>query len=73
MRVVLVCPYSWTAHGGVQSHVRGLAGQLRREGVTAWVVAPADAPAGDPFVVTVGATVRIRHNGSVFVHLVLQA
>jgi phosphatidylinositol alpha-mannosyltransferase len=65
MRVVLVCPYSWTCRGGVQSHVRGLAADLRGRGVEAWVVAPADGPADEPWVRTVGGTLPVRHNGSV--------
>ncbi len=63
MRVALVCPYSWSVPGGVQSHVAGLAGELRRRGHDADVLAPADAPA--PGVVALGRSVPIPDNGSV--------
>ena len=32
MRIGIVCPYSFDAHGGVQAHVMDLAGELRRRG-----------------------------------------
>jgi phosphatidylinositol alpha-mannosyltransferase len=65
VRVVLVCPYSWTSIGGVQNHVRGLAETLRGRGVDAVVIAPADGPVREPWVHPVGGTVAIHDNGSV--------
>ncbi|HET7568828.1 MAG TPA: glycosyltransferase family 4 protein [Gaiellaceae bacterium] len=63
MRVGLVCPYSWSVPGGVQSHVAGLAGALRAAGVDAEILAPADGPA--PGVLALGRSVPIPSNGSV--------
>lgn len=63
MRIAIVCPYSWTAAGGVQSHVRGLARELRRRGARVDVVAPADGPVEDG-VFAVGRTLTIPDNGS---------
>jgi phosphatidylinositol alpha-mannosyltransferase len=42
VRVALVCPYSWTTPGGVQTHVAGLQGALARRGIEAEILAPAD-------------------------------
>ena len=47
MRVALVCPYSCTVPGGVQTQVLGLARSLRARGDDVVVVAPADG-AGVP-------------------------
>ena len=63
VRIAIVCPYSWTAAGGVQSHVRGLARELRRRGAEVDVVAPADGPVEDG-VIAVGRTLTIPDNGS---------
>jgi phosphatidylinositol alpha-mannosyltransferase len=63
VRVALVCPYSWSVPGGVQTHVAGLAAALRERGVDADVLAPADAPADG--VVVLGRSVPIPSNGSV--------
>ncbi|MEW6583537.1 MAG: glycosyltransferase family 4 protein, partial [Actinomycetota bacterium] len=65
MRVALVCPYSWTSPGGVQSHVRGLARALVDRDIRVEVIAPADGPVPGPAVHAVGPTVPIRDNGSV--------
>ena len=62
MRVALVCPYSWSVPGGVQTHVAGLANALRTAGDAVEILAPADGPAGG--VVTLGRTVPIPTNGS---------
>jgi phosphatidylinositol alpha-mannosyltransferase len=64
VRVALVCPYSWTAHGGVQSHVRGLARALARQGVESDILAPAEHPRAAPEIVVLGRPVVIRSNGS---------
>jgi phosphatidylinositol alpha-mannosyltransferase len=44
VRVAIVCPYSWSVPGGVQTHVAGLAGALRERGVDVEILAPADGP-----------------------------
>jgi phosphatidylinositol alpha-mannosyltransferase len=63
MRVGLVCPYSWSVPGGVQSHVAGLARALGALGVDAEVLAPADAP--EDGVLPLGRSIPIPSNGSV--------
>lgn len=66
MRVALVCPYSLSVVGGVQTQVRGLASTLRAEGCEVTVVAPSDDPgAAEPATVIVGRSIGIRANGSV--------
>ncbi|OQX51209.1 hypothetical protein B5M47_01480 [candidate division CPR3 bacterium 4484_211] len=40
MKVALVCPYRLSAPGGVQEHIRSLAGQLRGWGHEAIIIAP---------------------------------
>ncbi len=68
MRVVLVCPYDWVAHGGVRAHVASLAAVLARAHDVR-VVAPASQPlAGhdvDHLVVTVGNAIAVPFNRSV--------
>jgi phosphatidylinositol alpha-mannosyltransferase len=44
VRVALVCPYSWSFPGGVQTHIAGLAHALRDRGCEAEILAPADGP-----------------------------
>lgn len=67
MKVALVCPYAWDRVGGVQSHVRSLAGALRARGHDVRVFAPHVAPAAvAPEGVTfVGRAVPVPANGSV--------
>ena len=66
MRVGIVCPYSFEAHGGVQSHVLGLAHALRRLGHEVGVLAPGPRPESLPdFVSTTGRSTPVRFNGSV--------
>jgi phosphatidylinositol alpha-mannosyltransferase len=65
VRVALVCPYSWSVPGGVQSHVAGLASALRRDGVEAEILAPADGPVEDARVVPLGRSIPIPDNGAV--------
>lgn len=67
MKVGLVCPYAWDRFGGVQSHVRSLAGALRSRGHDVRVFAPhvaADATAPEG-VTLVGRAVPVPANGSV--------
>jgi phosphatidyl-myo-inositol alpha-mannosyltransferase len=66
MRVGIVCPYSWDIPGGVQAHVRDLAGALHGLGHQVSVLAPGDDDAPvPPYVVTAGRAVPVRYNGSV--------
>jgi phosphatidylinositol alpha-mannosyltransferase len=63
VRVALVCPYSWSVPGGVQTHVSGLAAALRAQGLEVEVLAPADGPVDG--VLALGRSVPIPSNGSV--------
>jgi phosphatidylinositol alpha-mannosyltransferase len=78
MKVALACPYAWDAAGGVQVHVRQLAGHLQARGHDVLVLAPAmSGPAsssagpaevdfpGDHAVRIVGRAVRIPYQGTV--------
>lgn len=73
MRIGIVCPYSFVAPGGVQNHVLGLAGWLRRNDHHVEILAPGKPEPGllesyglstDQFT-TAGKAVPIRTNGSV--------
>jgi phosphatidylinositol alpha-mannosyltransferase len=64
VRIALACPYAWDAPGGVQVHVRELAGRLRRNGHEVLVLAPGRAPSG-PGTRIVGRPVRIPYRGTV--------
>ncbi|HKX75802.1 MAG TPA: glycosyltransferase family 4 protein [Acidimicrobiia bacterium] len=61
MRVAVVSPYDLSRFGGVQGQVIGLVEGLRALGHDAWAVGPR-APAG--LGIDVGASVRVRFNGS---------
>jgi phosphatidylinositol alpha-mannosyltransferase len=63
VRVALVCPYSWSVPGGVQTHVSGLAAALRTRGLEVEILAPADRPVSG--VLALGRSVPIPSNGSV--------
>lgn len=65
MRVALVCPYSLSVFGGVQTQVKGLQRALGRAGHEAVVLAPADDPVEEDGVVAVGSSIGVRANGSV--------
>src|SRR5262245_51696609 len=76
MRIVQVCPYAWSARGGVQAHVRDLSSHLASRGHQVLVLAPDDVSAGErpgrrentvgePEVDIVGSCVRIPFNGSI--------
>jgi phosphatidylinositol alpha-mannosyltransferase len=65
VRVALVCPYSWSVPGGVQTHVSGLARELRRRGHEVETLAPADGPVDEPGLLALGRTVAIPDNLSV--------
>ncbi|MDR1634665.1 MAG: glycosyltransferase family 4 protein [Bifidobacteriaceae bacterium] len=66
MRIGLVCPYSYDVPGGVQFHIRDLAGELIELGHEVSVLAPAeeDTPLPD-YVVAAGRSLPIHYNGSV--------
>src|SRR5215210_525465 len=64
-RFALVCPYSWTTPGGVQTHVAGLAAHLRSRGAEVDVLAPADGPVGGAGFVPVGRSLGFRWQGTV--------
>jgi phosphatidylinositol alpha-mannosyltransferase len=63
MRIALVCPYSWSVPGGVQTHVAGLRDALGRRGIEAEILAPADGPAGA--IRPLGRTIGFRWEGTV--------
>lgn len=65
MRVGLACPYDWDAPGGVQSHIRQLAGRLRDHGHRVLVLAPASTRPDESFVRVVGRPVRVPYRGTV--------
>lgn len=64
MRIGLVCPYSLTIPGGVQSQVLGLARSLRAQGHPTRVLAPCDGPPPDAWVTPLGNSVPTAANGS---------
>ena len=66
MRIGIVCPYSLDAPGGVQNHVKDLAGVLRDRGHEVGVLAPGeDDPDLPGYVTTTGRAVPVPYNGSV--------
>ena len=65
MRIGIVCPYSFDAHGGVQVHVMDLAGELFRRGHEVQVLAPASQDTDLPdWVTSAGDSIAIPYNGS---------
>ena len=65
MKVGIVCPYDWSAPGGVQVHVRDLAVALQRLGHDVSVLAPCDDDIElPPYVVSAGRAVTLSYNGS---------
>jgi phosphatidylinositol alpha-mannosyltransferase len=65
LRVGMVCPYSLSIPGGVQSQVLGLARELRRGGHEVRVLGPCDGPPPEPFVTPLGDSLPTAANGSV--------
>ena len=66
MKVGIVCPFAWDVPGGVQYHVRDLAEKLIELGHEVSVLAPGDEDViTESYVVSVGRTIPVRHNGSV--------
>jgi phosphatidylinositol alpha-mannosyltransferase len=62
MKIALVCPYAFEAHGGVQDQVTRLVRWLGAAGHEAWAVAPGDA--GPPGTRSVGPWRSVRANRS---------
>ncbi len=65
LRIGLVCPYSLSVPGGVQSQVLGLARELRRNGHEARVLGPCDGPPPEAFVTPLGNSLPTAANGSI--------
>lgn len=65
MRIGMICPYSLTVPGGVQSQVLGLARALRRRGQRVRVLAPCDGPPPDAGVTPLGNSLPTLANGSI--------
>lgn len=66
MKVGIACPYLWDIPGGVQFHIRDLAGELCSRGHQVSVITPAEDPSVLPeFAVSAGPAVSIPYNGSV--------
>lgn len=65
MRIGIVCPYSFDAHGGVQVHIQDLTEELIRRGHYVSVLAPSEKENNEEWMVATGGTVAIRFNGSV--------
>ena len=64
MRVALACPYAWDDPGGVQVHVRELAGYMIGRGHDVVVLAPVRHRASETWVRSVGRPVDITYNRS---------
>jgi phosphatidylinositol alpha-mannosyltransferase len=64
VRVALACPYAWDAPGGVQVHVRQLAGCLIERGHEVIVLAPADRHPHEGWIRVVGKPIRMRYQGT---------
>jgi phosphatidylinositol alpha-mannosyltransferase len=62
VRIALVCPYAFEAHGGVQDQVTRLIRWLGDAGHDVWAVAPGDA--GPPGTRSVGSWRSVRANRS---------
>jgi phosphatidyl-myo-inositol alpha-mannosyltransferase len=64
-RLALVCPYTWTTPGGVQTHVAGLAAHLRSRGADVDVLAPADGSVEEPRFVPLGRSLGFSWQGTI--------
>ncbi len=65
MKIALVSPYDWNVPGGVNTHVRALAEQLRGRGHEAKILAPAAQDVDDPNVITLGRPWPVAASGTV--------
>jgi phosphatidylinositol alpha-mannosyltransferase len=64
MRIALVCPYSLSSPGGVQTQVLALARALRTLGHPTRVLGPCDGPPPDVGITPLGRSVPLAANGS---------
>ena len=64
VRVAFACPYAWDDPGGVQVHVRELAGTMIGRGHEVLVLAPVRHRAAESWVRAVGRPVDITYNRS---------
>jgi phosphatidyl-myo-inositol alpha-mannosyltransferase len=64
-RIAIVCPYEWTVPGGVKNHVHNLAEELRGQGHSVDVLAPAEREVDEPHFVSLGGSLPIPYNGSI--------
>jgi phosphatidyl-myo-inositol alpha-mannosyltransferase len=65
VRILLACPYSWDAPGGVQVHVAQLGAQLSKRGHQVLVLAPGERAPREPWVHLVGKASNVRYQGTV--------
>ncbi len=66
MRIGIVCPYDWSAPGGVKQHIRDLAYALQDDGHEVSVLTPCEDESDlEPFVVSAGRPIPVPYNGSV--------
>ncbi len=65
MKIALVSPYDWRHPGGVNSHLRVLARELRGHGHDVRVLAPATGPLHEAGVISIGRPVPVAASGSV--------
>ena len=65
MKVAIVSPYDWQHPGGVNTHVRVLADELRARGHQARILAPSSEPVDDPNITVVGRPVPVATSGTV--------
>lgn len=65
LRIGILCPYSLTIPGGVQSQVLGLSRELRRRGHRTRVLGPCDGPPPESFVTPLGNSLPTAANGSI--------
>lgn len=65
MKVGLVCPYSLSWPGGVQTHVLALAPRLQEAGIDVRIVAPCDAAPPVPELIGTGPSIPVPANGSI--------
>jgi phosphatidyl-myo-inositol alpha-mannosyltransferase len=65
VRIGLVCPYSLTVPGGVQTQALGLLRSFRAMGHEARLLAPCDGPPPDAGVTPLGNSIATSANGSI--------
>ena len=65
MRVGMVCPYSLSVPGGVQSQVLAIARAMRKRDVEVRVLGPCDGPPPDTGVTPLGNSLPTAANGSI--------